>query len=202
MEGVLFYWFSWIFWVVTTFFYNKENPNRYKFSFIILMLISLSGFTFSIGMVKVTGAVLFLLFVIYIESFKLGKRKIFLFFMHSFIIMIFFVAFHLIELYDPIWFIFNRNWMLSLFLVVLAAFLEEERHLRILVLFFGSIYGDFFYRLILKNHSISYTIGSLSFLDILTMTSILFIAWNGLYSFISVIEKHFNQREGEKHKLT
>lgn len=66
----------------------------------------------------------------------------------------------------------------------------------------GAIQGEFLYALILSKYSFPYVIGSLTFLDVLSLSTILIVLWSGMELLASFYERHFNQLEREKQKLS
>ena len=114
MEGLLFYWLFWMCWILTTFFYPKCHPDRLKFSAWILVTIILSTMHINLYGFELSVSGLFILFTSYLYIVQFEKKQILYILLTSFIIMIMYVCFLLFELFDPVWVIMKREWMLSL----------------------------------------------------------------------------------------
>lgn len=200
MEGVLFYWLFWIGWIITTFFYPKRHPNRLKFSAWILVTILFSTFYLNLFGFELSGSGVFILFTTYLYIVQYKKKQILYLLLTSFIIMIAYVCFLLFELFDPIWIIFKREWMLSLMISYLAIFLHSNKMQRILVILLGMIQGEMLYAQIIRKYSFVYPSVTLSFLDALALTLVIILAWNCLEIIANHFDKYFRTEETERPK--
>ncbi|MCS0672257.1 hypothetical protein [Cytobacillus firmus] len=202
MEGLIFYWISWMVWIIATFFMDRNNKYRFLLSAWILFFIMLSPWTLKIFNVETGIGGLFLLVSLYIFAGRLKKLSKLYFLFCAFILMMAYVTFHLFELFDPVWVIFSRNWMLSVLLVYLAVLLQKNRMLRLPLILLGSIQGEVLYALILKQFSFPYTIGSLAFLDIMAISVSISAVWIAVQWAVKYIEANFKHFEREKQKLS
>ncbi|MEK5065148.1 hypothetical protein NSS72_17130 [Cytobacillus sp. FSL R5-0596] len=116
--------------------------------------------------------------------------------------MMAYVTFHLFELFDPVWVIFPREWMLSFLMVYMAVLLQKNRMLRLPLILLGGIQGEFLYAFILKPFSFPYTIGSLAFLDIMSISFSISALWIAVHWAVQYIEANFKHFEREKQKLS
>ncbi|MBX9972843.1 hypothetical protein [Cytobacillus firmus] len=202
MEGLIFYWISWMVWIMATFFMDRNNKYRFLLSAWILFFIILSPWTLKILNVETSIGGLFLLISLYIFAGRLKKLSKFYFLFCAFILMMAYVTFHLFELFDPVWVIFSRNWMLSVLLVYMAVLLQKNRMLRLPLVLLGGIQGEVLYALILKKFSFPYTIGSLAFLDIMAISVSISAVWIAVQWGVKYIEANFKHFEREKQKLS
>ncbi|MBN8200296.1 YphA family membrane protein [Bacillus sp. NTK034] len=202
MEGLIFYWISWMVWIMATFFLDRNNKYRFLLSAWILIFIMLSPWTFKIFNVETGIGGLFLIVSLYIFAGRLKKLSKLYFFFCTFILMMAYVIFHLFELFDPVWVMFSRNWMLSILLVYMAVLLQKNRMLRLPLILLGGIQGEVLYALILKQFSFPYTIGSLAFLDIMAISVSISAVWITVQWAVKFIETNFKHFEREKQKLS
>ncbi|MDF2037199.1 hypothetical protein P2R12_09565 [Cytobacillus oceanisediminis] len=202
MEGLIFYWISWMVWIMATFFMDRNNKYRFLLSAWILIFIMLSPWTLKIFNVETGIAGLFLLVSLYIFAGRLKKLSKLYFLFCAFILMMAYVTFHLFELFDPVWVLFSRNWMLSVLLVYMAVLLQKNRMLRLPLILLGGIQGEVLYALILKQFSFPYTIGSLAFLDIMAISVSISAVWIAVQWAVKYIEANFKHFEREKQKLS
>jgi hypothetical protein len=200
MEGLLFYLLFWIGWIITTFFYPKTHPDRLKLSVWFLVTILFSTFNFNLFEFTLSGSGAFILFTAYLSIVQFEKKQILYLLLTSFIIVIAYVCFLLFELFDPIWIIMKREWMLSLLISYLAIFLHSEKKQRILVILIGMIQGDMFYAQIIRKYSFHYPSVTLSFLDALALTFAIILVWNGFEMIAKYYDKYFQTEEMEKPK--
>ncbi|MBA4536067.1 hypothetical protein H1Z61_02660 [Bacillus aquiflavi] len=201
MDGQIFYWFSWIYWTITTFFVSRKCPLRLKQSIIILLAIIISPYYFSVYEYDVYFISLLLIVIAYTYIAKLKQLSIIYFIISSLIIAIAYVSFNLFELYAPIWLIFKREWMLSFIITFLAVFLHKKNMNRFIVVFSGTIQGEMLYSIVMKRLSISYPIGSLIFIDLIAVIITLLFAWYAIEQAAASLSQYFTSLEKEKQKL-
>lgn len=200
VEGNLFYFLGWIFWIITTFFLNKENKNRFRYSLGLLLIIFLSIHTFYFLGIEISFAFIILLLCTYLHAAKLNNRNVFYVIISSFIITLAFVSFQLFEIFDPVWVIFNRNIMLVTLIIVLASILENNRRIRIVTILIGSIHGELLYAYVINKYDFYYTVGSLVFFDFTSLAMAIVLSWYGLVTVVSYLEKQVFHFEREKQK--
>lgn len=200
MEGLLFYWFTWIFWVIATFFLKKNSFLRLSLSFWLLLLIILSPYSFVLSNYEISYASILLVFSLLIFISQIRGFKAAYVLLCSFIVMLAYVCFHLFEFFDPVWVILPRSWMLSFVLISLSLLLHSNKIYRILVILLGSIQGEFLYAFILNKYSFPHIIGSYVYLDSLSLSTALLACWSGFEYLAAFYEKHINQLEKEKGK--
>lgn len=201
MEGLIFFWVSWGFWVIATFFMQR-SARRLKITVWILMMIIASPYVISIFEFKISLSGVFLFGTLFYLASQIERLKFAYLFICSFIIMLAYVSFQLFELFDPVWLLFPRNWMLAVLIVSLTIILQGNKYFRIIIVMLGSIQGEFLYALILQKYSFPYIIGSFSFLDVTALSVGLLTMWNGIEFLTTFFDNQFNELEREKHKLS
>lgn len=201
MEGFIFFWLFWIFWIGTTFFMSRESK-RLKISIWLLLTIILSIHSITIFGIEVALSSLFILFTTYYLIGKQNKKLSIYLFISSFLIMLAYTTFHLFELYDPVWVIFNRSVMLSMLLVYIAVLLHFDVTHRILSTLCGAVHGDILYSLLLRKVSLAHPIGLWAFLDIIAISAILLMGISGFKKLSIYFENHIKHLEREKQKLS
>jgi len=202
MAGAMFYWISWFFWVYLTFLLNKRNPYRLKLSVIILILIFLSNFQFMVGIFEIQAGGLFLLITscIFISQEKRGA--IIYYFICSFIVSIAYVTFHLFEIFDPIWIIIKKEWMMGIVFGYLAILLQKTLKGRLLIVICGTMQGEFLHAYILNKIPFPYKIGAFEYLDVCALIAALLVGWNLLENAGAILQSHFHFFEKGKQKTS
>jgi hypothetical protein len=180
MEGNMFYWICWMYWVYLTFLLDKKNPYRLKLSAVILVIIIFSKIHFSVFSFDIYFSGLSLLLISYMLIGKEKKALIFYYFICSFIITISYVTFHLFEIFDPIWVIFKDNWMIAICVSILALMLQKNLRGRILIAVSGTMQGEILYAYILSKYPFPYSIGSFAYLDVCLLISAILTGWSFL----------------------
>ncbi|PKG24134.1 YphA family membrane protein [Niallia nealsonii] len=201
MDGQFFYWFIWMLWIQTTFFLDKKHKNRLNFTILLLSAIILSpyqlsmfGFTISLLLACLYVGIFF-----YITTFK--KTALLYFLLSAFFTMLAYCSFHLFSILDPIWIIFNKEWLLSIGLIIVARLIYKEPTKQILLIIFGSINGDVLYGILLKKYQYSYTVGSMSFFDSLLISIAAIVIFYTVKLYLLRWEKYVYIMEKEKQKL-
>jgi hypothetical protein len=198
MEGALFYWFSWLGWVWSTFFLAKQNKYRFSIAFVLLMLIISSPYRIEILGIEIYIPAIVLITFSLIETAKLRNRIVFSIFVSSFIIMLGYVSFLLFELFDPVWVIFDRKWLISISVILLATALQSERHLQILSIGMGMLQGEFLFSFIMKRLAFPYPVASPAFLDIVSLATMILGVWVSFHYFANLIGSYMNQGRGKQ----
>lgn len=202
MEGILFYWFSWIGWVVTTFMMRK-NRTRLIISAYLLVLIIFSNRSINIvffGHSVINLSYLAVLVGVILALSQLKKVRKILIFFYSIMIAGLYAAFRIFELIDPVWIFFNRAFMLSSLLFIITLLLVDSYKMRLLVVSAGALQGEWLFYMVTKRYGFSEGIGTYHFLDVLTMSIVFISAWtffeNISYYFDRYLYKNVRQKEG------
>lgn len=196
----MFYWICWSFWVYLTFFLNKQNPYRFKLAASILIVIILSTIHFGIGNTEVYASGLFIFILTFISYSKEKLRAIIYFFICSYIVGIAYVTFHLFEIFDPVWIIIKKEWMMGILLGYLAILLQKTLRGRLLIVLNGTMQGEFLYALILSKYHFPYSIGAYAYLDVCALISFLLVGWSFFENAGTIFQNHFNYAGKAKQK--
>jgi hypothetical protein len=200
LEGSLFYWILWLFWVSITFFMNKQNPYRTKLAACILVIIILSNVHFTFERFQFFASGVFLLLLSY---FILSKKKLgslLYAFICSFIVTISYVTFNLFVIFDPVWVVFQKEWMMGFCLSCLAIILQKSLKDRLLIIASGTMQGEILYAFYLSKFEFSYPIGAIAYLDISALTILLLVSWSALENAGTFFQNHFHFLEKGKQK--
>jgi hypothetical protein len=188
----MFYWIGWMYWIFLTFIIDKQKPYRFKLSIIVLVTVILSNIHFIVLGYELYIGGLFLLAVSY---FLIGRERqgaIIYFFICSFIVTIAYVTFHLFEIFDPIWIVFKKEWMMGICFSILALLLQKNLKGRLLIIVSGTMQGEFLYAYILSRYHFPYIIGSPAYLDVCLLISAFLVGWTSLENAGSFFGNHSN----------
>lgn len=116
--------------------------------------------------------------------------------------MLAYASFLLFELYDPIWVLFNRNWMVACALVYLCILLNSDKAQRFYTIVIGMIQGEFLYSIIVNKYSFPYPIGATAFLDALAVTLLVLYIWSLCETVTVYVGQQMNQHVRGKQKST
>ena len=200
MEGAIFYWVFWGFWIYLTFILEKQNPYRLKLAAIVLIVIILSNVQFAVGEFDIQSSGLFMLSSCYLFISQEKRGALIYFFICSFTISIAYVTFHLFEIFDPIWIIFKKEWMMGITLWYLAILLQKTLKGRLLIIFAGAMQGEILYAFILNKFQFPYLIGTFAYLDVCSLTAVLLTGWSLLENAGSILQNQIHFFEKGKQK--
>lgn len=196
----MFYFIFWSIWVYVTFILKKENPYRLKVAATVLISILFADVSFTIGNFRFFGSGLFLLIQAYMILKKEQKFSLAYFFICSSTITLAYTAFHLFEIFDPIWIIVKKEWMLGIALSYLAILLRNNLKGRLLILISGTMQGEFLYAYILSKYDFPYPIAAPAYLDAFALTAVLLVGWSLLEQMGVYFEQHTHSLNKGKQK--
>ncbi|PEQ93440.1 hypothetical protein CN481_11635 [Bacillus sp. AFS006103] len=200
MEGEIFYWTCWVFWIYLTFLLEKQNPYRIKLAAIVLIVLILSNIQIKVSVFEIQVSGLFILGISYLFISQEKRTAIIYYFICAVIISITYVTFHLFEIFDPIWIIFKKEWMMGIVLWYLAILLQKTLKGRLLILFAGAMQGEILYALILNKFQFPYLIGAYASLDVCSLTALLLVGWSALENVGTIMQNYFHFFEKGKQK--
>lgn len=116
--------------------------------------------------------------------------------------MLAYASFLLFELYDPVWLLFSRSWMVACLLGYLSVMLLSDKEERLMIMICAMIQGEWIFSMVVEKIGFSYTIGTGQFLDTLA-TSVLVLVLCGICeSIIVILDQFMNQHVRGKQKST
>ena len=200
LDGALFYLVFWSLWVYVTFILSRQNPYRFQLAAMILTIIIFSNYSFSIGNFEIySSGVLMLLFCYFFIS---QQKRISMIYqlICSLIISVAYVSFHLFEIFDPVWIIFNKDWMLGVCLGFLAITLQKSLKERLLIVVSGTMQGELLYAYTVSKFQFPSPIGALAYLDVCSLVIVLLMAWSFLENAGTIFQQYFQFMEKGKQK--
>ncbi|MBT2677699.1 hypothetical protein J7E38_01725 [Bacillus sp. ISL-35] len=203
MEGLYFYWLAWIGWVWVTFIMDKNHPDRRKWAVCLLAVIIAAPYKVDFLIFEFHMSAFPIAIFIFMETRRKKTGSFLYLFITSFIIMLAYTSFLMFELFDPVWVLFDRKLMLGAAGFYLAILLHKSRQDRMLALVTGFLQGDILYSAVLWRFNFPYEVASMTFMDILFISSGMLITWSAVESFISIMSKTtLNEAEGEEQKTS
>ncbi|WP_425427172.1 YphA family membrane protein [Bacillus oleivorans] len=203
LNGWFFYCCLWSCWIVLTFIVPKSLPYRFYIGCFILMSIILSIYKVPIFHWSVNLTILIWMIGCMVSFAALPFSKRLYQICVSFIVMLVYVVFLLFELYDPIWVIVDRRWLLSFIIGTIAILMNVKLLDRIAATIIGLGMGEFLFAYVLFTTGIKWDITTPHFLDLCSSIGILILLWSGFEFVIYYLKKIYtppSQIEKEKHK--
>jgi hypothetical protein len=201
VEGFYFYMGAWCCWIATAFFMDRQRKGRTALSACLLIAIIVSPYTFSVGTIDISAAGLFILICCYVQAARLSGLAAVYFFVSVFMVMLAYGSFQLFALFDPVWVIFNKEWMLAAIMFALSALLFADCKMRIAAMLTGAIQGDLLFSLVLGRLSLSYEAWSFAFLDMAAISACALMIWDSFVKLAAYLERQAANLEKEKQKI-
>lgn len=199
MEGVYFYFFSWLGWIFVTFF-MKKSTMRLICATVLLFTIMISQTVIMIGGFRIWIGAFFLLFIGIVGISRLSMWTNLYYAVCSTIVGMVYAIVHLIELYDPIWIIINHTWFLGILLAYISYVLIRLSAERILVLCVGAVQGEILVTVVLEPYGFHDEFGSILFLDTVACAVFLLCVLSAILKGFAFIEpfkqKQVRERQG------
>ncbi|WP_100010782.1 hypothetical protein [Lentibacillus sediminis] len=162
MTGMLFYWFSWILWIIVTFFMKKGRVRTLLACWILLVLIFADAYIIinehdlSLGFVWIFfGALIWLL--------QLPRVTYHIF--ASFTLTIGYTGMLYWAQASPVWLFLPRTFLLSFLLSLILFLLAKEFISQAGIGLFGVCCGEIVYALTLSSYGFPEAVGEMAFLD-------------------------------------
>lgn len=202
LEGMFFYWVAWLLWILTTFFMKKNSTYRFATAICILILISLTPYEIAVLGFQLNLAVIFLYFYI-LGHIILVKKVVGIHnLLCTYVLMLAYASFLLFELYDPVWILFNRVWMIACVLGYLSVMLFSDSKDRLHFLIIAIIQGEFLFAMIVRKIGFAYSVGTGQFLDTLSSAVLVLVLWSICETVIVSMDQYMNQHVRGKQKST
>ncbi|HLQ97274.1 MAG TPA: hypothetical protein VK135_01155 [Candidatus Dormibacteraeota bacterium] len=164
--GLMFYWFGWLFWGITTFF-MKKGRLRTLFSALILMMLICSNVEFLFGELVIFFPILFLLVTSLLLYATLSKPLYY--FLCSFILMIGYTAISFWKHHLSIDILVQDIFLVPLICWIIISLLVKGLYHRLIISMLGITAGEILHGLVLTSYHLPETIGSHDFFVVLYM---------------------------------
>jgi hypothetical protein len=200
MEGIIFLWVAWGLWIYTTFIMQKKTNGRFTYSFLLLCLISLFPYSFTIFSYEVYAAFVFMavLALFYIRA--LGLRQKLYMLIGLLTIAMSYAGIGMIGIYDPVLMIIDPQLVAALLSVSLGflfySSLEKVKMLFLTVLS-GGMTGDVLLAVTLNKIGFVESIGNHSFLDNAGYMVLLTMGWRLFHEVNALMNNKISPKKGE-----
>ncbi|MEK4175537.1 MAG: hypothetical protein C6W58_08925 [Bacillaceae bacterium] len=197
MEGIYYYWFMWIIWVIVTFWLPKTDA-RFWLSFFILLNI-LGSATF-IHFTQIHVGFSYILFALLSFFILYRTKRLFYSLFSVLIITVAYAGVKLFYLFDPVWFLLDVQMYLSILGVILSNMLSKDFFEGMAFFILGSCYGEALFSSAVYSYYRPIVIGDFPFLDMLSIGIFSLLIWASFKTFAASLEhifkKHARERQG------
>jgi hypothetical protein len=199
MEGSYFYFLSWCGWIIVTFWMGKHRVRLFAAASILFVIIGSQAYI-PIGDLRITASYIVITCICFLGISRYTWWKKVHGVTSAVIIAMIYAIFHMIELYDPIWIVINRTWMLSAIMSYASFLLIRQHMLRVFAVCMGAVQGEAFLAVGLKIFGFHDDIGATDFLDsVACSVSILCVAHvviKGILYVQPFRQKHVREGQG------
>ncbi|WP_157052486.1 YphA family membrane protein [Ornithinibacillus contaminans] len=172
MDGIYFYWFSWVFWVIVTFLMPK-GKRRTILALWLLVAIIFSNLYVTIGSLAFSVTYLIIFTGAFISLARHNRVGLHIF--SGFTIMIGYTSILIWETHAPVWLFMPRLLLIPMICVALVSIISSTMISRLIISTLGLCGGELLYSVLLANFSIQQTIGEFVFLDTLLVMLFLLV---------------------------
>lgn len=187
VEHVIFYWIMWSSWIVAVFF-MKISRVRTMTSMIILLCIGLGELFIEYDAFLIRAAFLLIVSTGYYLAAK-NERKVY-FFLAVMALTSAYAGIQLFALYDPVWFLIERNAVIIGLLGILSIYLGKSMAERLGLFVLSMSQGEFLFWVILGKFHQGLVIGTSDYLNMTAAGFAIICIWTYLES----IAAEFNQQ--------
>ncbi|RBW70297.1 YphA family membrane protein [Bacillus taeanensis] len=197
MEGIYFYWFSWIYWIWLTFLMSKEK-RRFPITVGLLLLlifsncfIHLSGMDIALSLLGVF--IIGIIVLTYLSTVQKWYSIII-----SLITTFIYVSILVMSVYDPVWMIIPVRWFAPFAIFSLLLLIGKDIRIKISSLLIGFAAGELIFGLLLTYHHLYNVVGGLGFLDRLSICFMSTMIWYGMEKGIARVDALFQRKKYER----
>lgn len=179
MDGLFFYWITWMVLIVMLFFVPASQPVRYPLLIHLLMVLILTAYEIHLYSFTINAAGVYGFFICCYCLRNQALKEGLYFWGSTISIAIGYACFHMFSLLDPVWLIVD-SWLQQAILmnyVVLLMFRDWK--LRIFSIIIGAVLGECLYAGVLLNNALYIKAFSLQALDALTWCLLINISYSG-----------------------
>lgn len=190
----MFFYFSWICWIMVTFLSNKSKK-RLGLSIFLLLLINFSQIYVQVQIFQLNIGGLFVCVVgLIILTLEKGP-KIFIVFYSGIISMIYCIL-HFLVIQNPTIFIFPEVYLLTLIIFFSCMILTMNLNKIVTILFIGTYQGEFMLRFFLQEYEVIHEVGSSGYLEIISLSLFIILVFENIINVFSKLFKK-NQKYGK-----
>ncbi|MRX71015.1 hypothetical protein GJU40_02380 [Bacillus lacus] len=199
MEGILFLWLAWGYWLYCTFLMQK-NKARTLQSAAVLTIIICSSLSLQLGAFHVTGALLLIWIISMISASAGGLHYTLTFPALVLALTLASSGLRLFELCDPVWFVVSGVQLASAIAAVCSNYFGKSLQEKLSVYGMSMIQGEVLYSLLIHRLNPEGVIGSLAFLDPFFAGGAFIVLWSAFNIYVvnmeSWLERTWKEREG------
>ncbi|MCM3596969.1 hypothetical protein M4D55_14450 [Metabacillus idriensis] len=187
MENVFYYWILWGAWIVAAFFLQK-SIRRTLISVVILAFIAFGELFVEVSSFSIRVSFIMALCVGYYLAAG-SMRKVY----HFFSVMTLTSAYagiHLFEIFDPVWFMVDRFFVIIGVISILALYLGKSMRERLGLLILSMSQGELVFWVILGKFHDGLTIGTADYLNMAAIGFFILCTW----TYIEQVTASLNQQ--------
>jgi len=199
LEDLLFYWFSWILWVIVTFFFKKTRARFYLAVWILIVMIvkplTIPGIQGDISL-----AYIFLTLGAMIWIGQTIKWHHFLSMITMTSLAFLYAALQLSYWFSPVIFLIHETWLVAVIMVFVTLLVVSKPHNRVPWLIVACCIGNFWQAVVVSPLTSGLHLGFNHFFNDVSAMVILLVAWHVVERLIYEFSKL--QKGAAKHQTS
>ncbi len=204
MDGILYLWLLWGMWIYTTFIMGKNSHNRFRYSFLLLILICLFPYGMKIPSMEISISIAMLTVICFLKIRKYNLWVKLYLFISTLTLGMFYAGLELVAIYDPVLMFMDTNLIVAAtFVIVSFLFYSSGSQYKIqfISIILGSIIGEFLLTIALRHAGIFYSAGNYEFLDYLSITMGLMLIVTAFRNLNQIVTFKLPTNKGEMKNL-
>jgi|SRR5690625_3303138 len=192
--GLLFYWISWLIWVLVTFFMKKSKQRTLLFCSVLLLIIFSNTYV-TVGSFNISISYVLLLIGSLVIYTLLEKQ-----FYHAFVSFTVMIGYSGLLIWinsTPLWLFLHELLIIPFVCNFIILLLTKGIYSRITTGLLGIVAGELFYNFILASYHFNQPIGDLMFFDRLLVTIALLLILHLILQSINtldLLQKNYHQK--------
>lgn len=189
---MIFYYLAWLCWGYGTFIMEKGRRRLFLTATVLLLIIFSNTYVPLFQARIYVNGILLLVVGLYLITTDDSSK--FISIVYSIILAMVYCIFHFIEIYDPLWIIIPRTYLLSILLCLSSIVLTFRGRRRLGIFFVGTFQGECMLSVTLYGYGFHNQIASLDYLAVISVSFIGFAMMQGVKKLLVFVE-HGKQKQ-------
>ncbi|WP_409298055.1 hypothetical protein V1498_07900 [Peribacillus sp. SCS-26] len=199
-DGIFFLWIAWMSVIVVCFFMTSKNSSRTLLLFTLLGGITLSPYTVPIGGIPAGAAGLLFALAAGLGVKHLKFLDLCSFMMRAATVSAAYGSLSLLLFLDPVWLIWDRDWMLAIVSAAINIILYSDMKKRAAALILGLVFGDIILNVLFGSLGMPRELLSKSWLDMTAGSFILIALWSSMERSSRILQAFLQTKNMPKEK--
>ncbi|MCD7033351.1 hypothetical protein LRR81_03845 [Metabacillus sp. GX 13764] len=197
MEGILYYWIFWCWLIIAAFLWPKGTERTMAIYFILINLASSQSFVHGKEVAAGLSSLEMWAFSMYLTA-RNGYLKSPRFLLGVFGMMAGYAAIQLFQLFDPVWFIVDKFYILLIVFTGGSLYIGKDWMERMVLFTAAMLQGEFLYWAVIRHFYEGLFIGGADFLDLCASGTAVIGTWTLLGMGAELVRKRRKKNTGSQ----